>query len=87
MPGSLRLYTTWYEFKKDLENRTGSSLLNWDWLSVKPEVPLPWNDKDMKAALSALATFKRNLKKYDTRKTPLTLNSVVDKIKTMIGSG
>ncbi len=60
MPGRLRLYTTWYEFKKDLEKRIGLSLLNWDWLSVKPEVPLPWNDNDMKAALSALAPFKRN---------------------------
>ena len=87
MPGSLRLYTTWYEFKKDLENRTGSSLLNWDWLSVKPEVPLPWDDKDMKAAISALATSKRNMKKYDKRKTTLTPNSVVKKIMTIIRGG
>ena len=61
MPSSLRLYTTWYEFKKDLEKRAGSSLLNWDWLEVKPAVPLPWNAADMKAALSALAPFRREL--------------------------
>ena len=54
MPGSLRLYTTWYEFKKDLERRTGASLLNRAWLEVKPGPPLPWNDADMKAAVSAL---------------------------------
>jgi hypothetical protein len=50
-----RSYTTWYEFKKDLEKRLGHSLLNWNWLAVKPEAPLPWDDSHMHVALSVLA--------------------------------
>ena len=36
-------YSTWYEFKKDLEKETGRSVLNSDWLHVKPAAPLPWD--------------------------------------------
>ena len=52
------LYTMWYEFKKELENQLGHSLLNWDWLEVKPKDPLPWNDSHMKAALLAVARVR-----------------------------
>ncbi len=48
------LYTTWYEFKKNLERKTGHMLPNWRWLEVKPKAPLPWDDADMEAALSRL---------------------------------
>jgi hypothetical protein len=53
-------YTTWYEFKKDLGKKSGCIVLNWRWLEVKPKAPLPWNDSDMKAALSAISSFRRN---------------------------
>ena len=51
-------YATWYEFKKDLEKRFGHGLLNWDWLEVKPKVPLPWDDSHMRATLSVLTSLK-----------------------------
>ena len=52
-------YTTWYEFKKDLEKQLGYSLLNWRWLEAKPKAPLPWQDSHMKAALLAMARLRR----------------------------
>ncbi len=36
-------YTTWYEFKRDLEKKTGRVLFNNDWLQLKPQAPLPWS--------------------------------------------
>ena len=53
------LYTTWYEFKKDLEKELGCMLLNWRWIEVKPKAPLPWNDSHMQATLSAAARFRK----------------------------
>ena len=50
-----KLYVTWYEFKKDLENQLGYMLFNWRWLEVKPEAPLPWDESHMQAAVSVLA--------------------------------
>ena len=52
-------YTTWYQFKQDLEKQSGGSLLNSDWLEVKPDAPLPWNDSHLKAALSAVVRIRR----------------------------
>ena len=52
-------YTTWYEFKKDLEQQLGFSLPNWRWLEVKPKAPLPWNGSHMQVALSTVARFGR----------------------------
>ncbi len=56
---SSMLYQTWYDFKKDFERQVGYGLLNWDWLKVKPEAPLPWNGSHMKTALSGLSRIKR----------------------------
>jgi hypothetical protein len=55
-----RNYTTWYEFKKDLEKRSGRMLVNWRWIEVKPKAPLPWNNSHMEAALSVLARLERH---------------------------
>ncbi len=60
--GSSMPYTTWSGFKKDLETKSGYTLLNWRWLEVKPKAPLPWNDSHMKAALSTVAGFKKSRK-------------------------
>ena len=49
----------WYEFKKDFEKELGHSLLNWDWMELKPKAPLPWTDSHMKAALLAAARFQK----------------------------
>jgi hypothetical protein len=51
-------YTTWYEFKKDLERKLGHSLSNWQWMDIKPRAPLPWDDAQLKATLSALTGNK-----------------------------
>ena len=53
-----RSYTTWYEFKKDLEKRSGYVLVNWRWLEVKPRAPLPWDDSHLETAISALARLE-----------------------------
>lgn len=45
-------YITWYEFKKDLENQLGGILFNPRWLRVKPKASLPWNDSNLRVALS-----------------------------------
>lgn len=47
-------YATWYEFKKDLQKRVGHSVLNQEWLQVKPQKPLPWNAPCMYGACSRL---------------------------------
>ena len=41
-------YTTWYEFKRDLEKCLGRHLTNWEWFEVKPRSPLPWSYRHMK---------------------------------------
>ena len=53
-------YTTWYEFKKDLEKSLNYPLLNWYWLDIKPKCPLPWEKAHMKACLSALVGSRHN---------------------------
>ena len=53
------LYATWYEFKKDLEERLGFRLLNWPWLKVKPDSPLPWDDSHMEVVLSVVARMPK----------------------------
>ena len=60
-------YSTWYEFKKDLEKHLGHSLLNWRWLEVKPKAPLPWNDSHMKAVVARLDDHKGCAKTDDER--------------------
>ena len=52
------IYSTWYDFKKELERRLGHSVLNLDWLEVKPRAPLPWNNANMRTTLSTLARLE-----------------------------
>ena len=52
-------YSTWYEFKKDLERETGRSLLNCDWLGVKPAAPLPWDESQFRSTLLKLERPRR----------------------------
>ena len=56
------LYMTWYEFKKDLEKTLGHNLLNWRWLEIKPRSPLPWDDSQMRSAVSAHVKSKKGRK-------------------------
>ena len=51
-------YTTWYDFRKDLGKSLGYIPLNWLWLKVKPDCPLPWSKSQMRTALSAVARIK-----------------------------
>jgi len=44
-------YSTWYEFKRDLEARLGHWLPNEDWLEARPRDPLPWDEVSLTAAL------------------------------------
>jgi hypothetical protein len=45
------IYPTWYDFKRNLELKTGR-FLNVDlWLLVKPKKPLPWNSDDFNNSL------------------------------------
>lgn len=52
-------YATWYEFKKDLERRAGHSLLNAEWLKVKPAAPLPWHESSLRSSLTMLEHIER----------------------------
>lgn len=44
------LYPTWYEFKKDLQKQVGRSILNEEWLHLKPKSSLPWDKSNFQAA-------------------------------------
>jgi hypothetical protein len=44
-------YYTWYEFKKDLERRSNHSILNKEWLEIKPHQALPWDDSSIQSTL------------------------------------
>ena len=55
------LYPTWYEFKNDLQKELGRSILNQEWLHLKPENPLPWNDSCFQTALSKLLRSKKQV--------------------------
>ncbi len=50
----MKKYLTWYAFKKELERETGRTLLNDDWLTLKPPVPLPWNRTNLEVAVAKL---------------------------------
>ncbi len=67
-------YFTWYEFKKDLEREAGRSVLNPQWLRVKPAAPLPWTESQLHCALLKLkrrneAKPKRQLVSASSRST------------------
>ena len=51
-------YRTWYDFRKDLEKKLGYMPLNWLWLAVKPQAPLPWNDCHLQSVLSTVARLE-----------------------------
>ncbi len=48
------LYSTWYDFKQELQRRSGLVVLNKRWLEIKPHSPLPWNELQMQQALQHL---------------------------------
>ncbi len=48
-------YETWYDFKKELQRRSGLTILNQTWFQTKPRDPLPWNELHMKTALRGLS--------------------------------
>lgn len=47
-------YNTWYEFKQDLQKEAKYSILNREWLQIKPREPLPWDSSSMQSTLSKL---------------------------------
>jgi hypothetical protein len=53
------IYPTWYEFKEDLQKELGRSMLNQEWLRVKPEEPLPWNNSCLQAIILNLPDPKK----------------------------
>ena len=62
--GRMSDYLTWYEFKKDLERQVGHSVLNADWLQVKPAAPLPWDGSRLNAALRRLGQMKNEPRQH-----------------------
>lgn len=48
------LYPTWYEFKKDVQKELGRSILNQEWLRLKPKKPLPWDESCKQSTLAKL---------------------------------
>ena len=52
-------YATWYEFKKDLERHAGHSLLNAEWLRIKPAAPLPWGQSRLRSSLVRLELIEK----------------------------
>ena len=61
------LYMTWYDFKKDLERRSGHSILNEDWFRVKPKTHLPWTSANLQSSLLKLT--RKNERKNVLRHT------------------
>jgi hypothetical protein len=48
-----RQYETWYAFKRELELNLWCHIANDVWLEIKPKKALPWDDADLKKALTA----------------------------------
>ena len=48
-------YFTWYEFKKDLQKEAKYSILNREWLQIKPRAPLPWDSSFVQSTLLKLS--------------------------------
>ena len=55
------IYPTWYEFKEDLQEELGRSMLNQEWLHIKPEEPLPWNNSCFRVVLLKLLDPKQQV--------------------------
>jgi hypothetical protein len=47
-------FSTWYQFKSELQKEYGRGIPNADWLGVKPGAPLPWDDSHFAMALLIL---------------------------------
>ena len=60
-------YATWYEFRQDLQKRSGRTLLNAVWLDVKPVSPLPWNESQLRSALLRLSRSRKPKQDQRTR--------------------
>jgi hypothetical protein len=56
------IFPTWYEFKKDIQKEFGCPILNQEWLRVKPETPLPWNNACKQSTLLKLNKSKLHSK-------------------------
>ena len=52
-------YLTWYEFKKDLQKEARCSILNKEWLQIKPREPLPWDSSFVQSTLLKLSKDKK----------------------------
>ena len=61
------LYPTWYEFKKDLQKEIGHSILNQEWLQLKPKEPLPWNDSCFQTAMLKMSHKEAGPSKLSTK--------------------
>lgn len=62
-----REYTTWYDFKRDLESKLGRFLPVNLWLCTKPKKPLPWNNNDLQVTLSEVLRIQKFLKVESNR--------------------
>jgi len=56
----MSIYNTWYEFKRELERRSNSPVLNQAWLRVKPASPLPWSDKHLRSTVLEIHRLKKS---------------------------
>jgi hypothetical protein len=55
------IYPTWYEFKEHLQKELGRSMLNQEWLQIKSEEPLPWNNSCFRVVLLKLSDAKKQV--------------------------
>ncbi len=51
-------YSTWYEFKRDLEAKLGGWVPNADWLEARPRGPLPWDETSLTATKQAVERIR-----------------------------
>jgi len=72
------LYQSWYEFKYELQKRSGITLLNNLWHEIKPQQPLPWNEQQMREALGHLSSRILKLKKCPRCSGKLVLDRDID---------
>ena len=52
-------YLSCYEFRKDPQKEASHSILNRQWLPIKPRVPPPWDDSFVQSALLMLSQKTR----------------------------
>ena len=54
-------YYTWYSFKNDLQKELGRSILNQEWLHIKPEKALPWDDSCLIDSFKKLSPSQKRI--------------------------